>query len=36
VIQIDEQIIGNGQPGSITLALLAKYREELARNAEVV
>jgi branched-chain amino acid aminotransferase len=36
VIQIDDQIIGAGQPGSITLALLEKYRAELARNAEVV
>jgi branched-chain amino acid aminotransferase len=36
VIQIDDQIIGSGQPGSITLTLLAKYRDELARNAEMI
>ena len=36
VSQIDEHIIGSGQPGSITQTLLAKYREELGRNAEVV
>jgi branched-chain amino acid aminotransferase len=36
VIQIDEHVIGSGQPGSTTLALLEKYRAELARNAEVV
>ena len=36
VIQIDDQIIGTGQPGPITQTLLEKYREELARNAEVV
>ena len=36
VIQIDKQIIGTGEPGSIMQTLLAKYREELARNAEVV
>jgi branched-chain amino acid aminotransferase len=36
VIQIDDQIIGAGQPGAITLALLEKYRAELARNAEVL
>jgi branched-chain amino acid aminotransferase len=36
VIQIDDQIIGAGQPGAITLALLEKYRAELARYAEVV
>ncbi len=36
VIQIDDHVIGNGQPGAITQALLAKYREELARNAEIV
>jgi branched-chain amino acid aminotransferase len=36
VIQIDDQIIGNGQPGPITLTLLAKYRAYLERNAETV
>ena len=36
VIQIDDHVIGNGQPGAITLTLLAKYRAELARNAEAV
>ena len=36
VIQIDDQIIGTGQPGSITQALLAKYRDELAQSAETV
>jgi branched-chain amino acid aminotransferase len=36
VIQIDDHIIGTGQPGSITPTLLAKYRDELARNAETV
>ena len=36
VIQIDDQIVGAGHPGPITQALLEKYREELARNAEVV
>jgi branched-chain amino acid aminotransferase len=36
VIQIDEHVIGKGQPGLITQTLLEKYREELARNAEVV
>jgi branched-chain amino acid aminotransferase len=36
VIQIDEQIIGTGQPGTITSVLLEKYRAELARNAETV
>jgi branched-chain amino acid aminotransferase len=36
VIQLDEHVIGNGEPGAITQTLLAKYRAELARNAEVV
>ena len=36
VIQIDEHSIGTRLPGSITQRLLAKYREELARNAEIV
>ncbi len=36
VVQIDDQIIGAGQPGPITQTLLEKYREELTRNAEVV
>jgi branched-subunit amino acid aminotransferase/4-amino-4-deoxychorismate lyase len=36
VIQIDEHVIGSGQPGSITQTLLEKYRAELARNGEVV
>jgi branched-chain amino acid aminotransferase len=36
VIQLDDQIIGTGQPGSITQTLLAKYRDELARSAETV
>jgi branched-chain amino acid aminotransferase len=36
VIQIDEQTIGNGQPGAITLALLEKYRAYLKRNAETI
>jgi branched-chain amino acid aminotransferase len=36
VIQIDDQIIGAGQPGSITQALQEKYRAYLDRNAEVV
>jgi branched-chain amino acid aminotransferase len=36
VIQIDEHVIGSGQPGSITQTLLEKYRAELGRNAEVV
>jgi branched-chain amino acid aminotransferase len=36
VIQIDQQVIGTGQPGLITQRLLEKYRDELARNAETV
>jgi branched-chain amino acid aminotransferase len=36
VIQIDDHIIGSGQPGAITHTLLAQYRAEMARNAEVV
>ena len=36
VVQIDDQIIGTGRPGPIAQTLLAKYRAELARNAEVV
>ncbi len=36
VIQIDDQIIGTGQPGSITQTLLEKYRAYLERNAETV
>lgn len=36
VIQIDDRLIGQGEPGAIALALLKKYRAELARNAEVV
>ncbi|HSD83535.1 MAG TPA: aminotransferase class IV [Anaerolineae bacterium] len=36
VIQIDDQIIGPGQPGSITLQLLEKYHAYLERNAERV
>jgi branched-chain amino acid aminotransferase len=36
VIQIDEQIIGAGQPGPITRTLLEKYRASLERDAETV
>jgi branched-chain amino acid aminotransferase len=36
VIQIDDQIIGSGQPGLLTQTLLAKYHEYLAREAEHV
>jgi branched-chain amino acid aminotransferase len=36
VIQIDDQIIGVGQPGPIAQTLLAKYRDDLARSAETV
>jgi branched-chain amino acid aminotransferase len=36
VIQIDDHIIGTGQPGSITQTLLAKYRAYLEREAERV
>jgi branched-chain amino acid aminotransferase len=36
VIQIDDQIIGSGQPGPLTQTLLAKYHEYLAREAEHV
>ena len=36
VIQIDDQIIGVGQPGLITQTLLTKYRIDLARSAETV
>ncbi len=36
VIQIDDHLIGAGQPGSIAQTLLAKYRAELARSAETV
>jgi branched-chain amino acid aminotransferase len=36
VVQIDDQVIRNGQPGSITQTLLEKYRAELARNAETI
>jgi branched-chain amino acid aminotransferase len=36
VIQIDEQIIGTGQPGPITQMLLEKYRAYLEQNAETV
>jgi branched-chain amino acid aminotransferase len=36
VIQIDDYLIGSGQPGSITARLLAQYRAELARSAETV
>jgi branched-subunit amino acid aminotransferase/4-amino-4-deoxychorismate lyase len=34
VIQIDQQVIGTGQPGPIAQTLLAKYRAYLERNAE--
>ncbi len=36
VIQIDDQIMGTGRPGSVTLALLEKYRACLERDAETV
>ncbi len=36
VIQIDDQIIGAGQPGPITQTLLEKYRACLERDAETV
>ena len=36
VIQIDEQVIGTGQPGPITQTLLEKYRAYLELNAETV
>jgi branched-chain amino acid aminotransferase len=36
VIQIDEHIIGAGQPGPITQALLEQYRAGLERDAETV
>ena len=36
VIQVDDQIIGTGQPGPIAQTLLEKYRAELARSAETV
>ena len=36
VIQIDEHVIGMGQPGSLAQTLLEKYRVELARHAETV
>lgn len=36
VIQIDDHVIGSGQPGAITQTLLVKYRDELARSAETV
>jgi branched-chain amino acid aminotransferase len=36
VIQIDEQTIGSGQPGSIAQTLQEKYRAYLKRNAETV
>jgi branched-chain amino acid aminotransferase len=36
VIQIDDQIVGTGRPGSITLALLQEYRAGLERQAETV
>jgi branched-chain amino acid aminotransferase len=36
VIQIDDHVIGHGQPGSITQTLLEKYRAYLKRNAETV
>ncbi len=36
VIQIDDQIVGAGQPGPIAQTLLEKYRADLARDAETV
>ncbi len=36
VIQIDDHIIGTGQPGSIAQTLLEKYRACLERDAETV
>jgi branched-chain amino acid aminotransferase len=36
VIQIDQQVIGTGQPGPITQRLLAQYRADLEREAETV
>ena len=36
VIQIDDQIVGTGQPGPITQKLWEKYRAYLERNAETV
>ncbi len=36
VIQIDDQIIGAGLPGPVTLTLLEKYRACLERDAETV
>jgi branched-chain amino acid aminotransferase len=36
VIQIDDQIIGAGKPGPVTLTLLEKYRACLERDAETV
>ena len=34
VIQIDEYVVGHGQPGSITHTLLQRYRAHLDRTAE--
>ena len=36
VIQIDDQIVGAGQPGPITQTLLARYHAYLERDAETV
>ncbi len=36
VIQIDDQIVGAGQPGPITRLLREKYRADLERDAETV
>lgn len=36
VIQIDDQIVGTGQPGSVAQTLLEKYRACLERDAETV
>jgi branched-chain amino acid aminotransferase len=36
VIQIDDQVIGAGQPGPVTLTLLDRYRACLERDAETV
>jgi branched-subunit amino acid aminotransferase/4-amino-4-deoxychorismate lyase len=35
IVQIDEQIIGAGQPGPVTTELRARYRMYLMQAAEV-
>jgi len=36
VVKIDAHVIGDGRPGPITRALMARFREMVAREAEAL